>query len=777
MSYINSFDLTNQEITQEVNLIKSKLLTKDHKFHPQVLTDYCLEMAKLEKTIEAKMAGSKWNLQQDPEVKKLEIMFKTYDILATTYATYLPKPSLMSIFQDSTKQPTKQFIMNKWEQARRTWKSQRNGLTKGTHSKSVINTMTLLTKDASMFKKFGVSQYNIKRKIRKYLEVNNRDADFIEKFNKGYCNSIATLWAFTKWLQTQAETGNVRDDYTWFKSTVESIVGWNETRGSLEAPNGGPSLLAQNFEQFIAKIEYFQYAFDYMSVGQGDLNKKVNKQSLAKLTEANTVKVKDGSDESILSYYVINKNKTEANKVKNIKQEYSIAALFTLKQLKQLLNTSGIIQEHKLALIMSGSHMTALFKDGDNYYYFDPNYPAGEIKALSSDKIAELIFMANGFSESLPSPLGFRMFCFDKKSAYPDVDVVLSAIKPESKPTKGYAKESSGLQIAAKNNSLDSVAYYLTADKQIDVNEKTDNGWTALMLAASEGYLEVVQALIAAHANLEEKKKDDQTVLMLAANKGYLEIVQVLIAAHANLEEKNKNGNWTALMIAAEKGHLEVVQALIAAHANLEEKDTNGWSALAHAVSEGYLEIVQVLIAANANLEKNIALIIAAMRGYPEIVQVLVQAGASIDITANKYAMIALMYAAENNHHETVKKLIELGANINEKETNNGYTALMIATEKGNIEAAQELIAAHVAEHTGFEEKGTDDCTALMIAVLHDNITIATKLIEAGASLDTKDNNNKTALMWAIQRGNQEMIKLLAPKIESIPDKKTLYKQ
>lgn len=180
---------------------------------------------------------------------------------------------------------------------------------------------------------------------------------------------------------------------------------------------------------------------------------------------------------------------------------------------------------------------------------------------------------------------------------------------------------------------------------------------------------------------------------------------------------------------------------------------------------------MQALIAAHANIEKNEALLIAAMGGYSEIVQILVQAGATIDTTARQYNMTALMYAAENNHHETVKKLIELGADINKKETNNGYTALMIATEKGNIEAAQELIAAHIAAHTGFEEKGTDDCTALMIAVLHDNIAIAAKLIEAGTSLITKDNNNKTALMWAIQKGNQEMIKLLTPKIESIPDK------
>lgn len=580
-----------------------------------------------------------------------------------------------------------------------------------------------------------VDQSSIKSKIRKYLQLNNRDADFVKKFEDGYCSGISTLWAFTKWLQTQPETGKMRDDYNWFKATVESIVKWDETKESLGAPQG-PSLLAQNFEQFIAKIEYFQNTDYYVSIAPGDLSKKILERP--RVNKSDTVNL----NESVLSYSITNKD-TDLKEVKNIEQEYSIAALFTLRQLKQLLNTPEIIQEHKLIKISSHNHAVALFKDGSKYWYFDPNNPKGEIETSSSDEIAELIFASNGFNDLLPSPLGLRMFYFDNKSTYPDVKTVLSTIKPEIRSTKGYADECSGLCMAAQINSLDSLQYYLTMNDQADLNTKDTYGWTGLMLAARNGDLEATQALIAAGANLNEKSNDDWTALMLAANSGHIEVVKALIAAGIRLNEKDNDG-LTALMLAAMNGHLEVVQTLIAAKANFNEKDNNGLTAL----------------------------MLAALNGHLEVVQTLKQAGANINAKAvDNYNMTALMCTVENNNSEMVKKLIESGASISETEIN-GYTALMIATEKGSTESAKELITAHIAQHIGFEKKDTNGCTALMIAVINDNIAIARDLLEAGASLDAKDNAGKTALMWATERHNQEMIELLTAKTEQLNNRK-----
>ncbi len=54
---------------------------------------------------------------------------------------------------------------------------------------------------------------------------------------------------------------------------------------------------------------------------------------------------------------------------------------------------------------------------------------------------------------------------------------------------------------------------------------------------------------------------------MRAALGGYVEIVQMLIEAGAELNTSDLHG-WTALMEAAQKGHLQVVDLLLTAGAD-----------------------------------------------------------------------------------------------------------------------------------------------------------------------------------------------------------------
>ena len=76
-----------------------------------------------------------------------------------------------------------------------------------------------------------LGQTNIQHKISAYLEKQNRDKAFIAEFTKGYCAGLSTLWLYAKWLQTQPNLDNTpRDDYEWFKKTVESIVSWDGKR-------------------------------------------------------------------------------------------------------------------------------------------------------------------------------------------------------------------------------------------------------------------------------------------------------------------------------------------------------------------------------------------------------------------------------------------------------------------------------------------------------------------------------------------------------------------
>jgi ankyrin repeat protein len=137
---------------------------------------------------------------------------------------------------------------------------------------------------------------------------------------------------------------------------------------------------------------------------------------------------------------------------------------------------------------------------------------------------------------------------------------------------------------AASNSNLEMVQALLA--KGADVNARAENGWVALMAAAEKGDFGVVQALLAKGADANARLANGRTelvfssqyggvvvnkvrvdqgfsALMLAARNGHLEVVRLLLAAGADVNAKSSNGD-TAMMVAAGKGHTEVVQVLLA---------------------------------------------------------------------------------------------------------------------------------------------------------------------------------------------------------------------
>ena len=107
----------------------------------------------------------------------------------------------------------------------------------------------------------------------------------------------------------------------------------------------------------------------------------------------------------------------------------------------------------------------------------------------------------------------------------------------------------------------------------VDVGASAQGGWTALMLAASGGNLEVTAALIKAGADVNASDHSETTSLMWAARKNSNpEMLIALIKAGADVNAKDSQGR-TPLMSAASGGNLEVTVALIKAGANVNASD------------------------------------------------------------------------------------------------------------------------------------------------------------------------------------------------------------
>jgi ankyrin repeat protein len=99
----------------------------------------------------------------------------------------------------------------------------------------------------------------------------------------------------------------------------------------------------------------------------------------------------------------------------------------------------------------------------------------------------------------------------------------------------------------------------------------------AFVKAAFSGNLEEVERLLDNGANINEKREDGITALMGAAFEGHQDVVSFLLAKGADVHVRDDNvygrsGGATACDLAAQKGHKDIVRLLVRAGAFYEEK-------------------------------------------------------------------------------------------------------------------------------------------------------------------------------------------------------------
>jgi hypothetical protein len=101
--------------------------------------------------------------------------------------------------------------------------------------------------------------------------------------------------------------------------------------------------------------------------------------------------------------------------------------------------------------------------------------------------------------------------------------------------------------------------------------------WTAkaLSIAAREGHVAVVEAMVAAGADVNKADKYGVTPLYFAALEGHVAVVEALVAARADVNKADVKGE-TPLYIAARNGHEAVVEALVDAGADVNKAMNDG---------------------------------------------------------------------------------------------------------------------------------------------------------------------------------------------------------
>lgn len=118
------------------------------------------------------------------------------------------------------------------------------------------------------------------------------------------------------------------------------------------------------------------------------------------------------------------------------------------------------------------------------------------------------------------------------------------------------------LMVASVNGELSTVTH-LVENEHVNINEKS--GWnktTALILAAAANQFEVVKYLISQNSiGIDDQNALGNSALMVAAEEGHIKIVDLLATSGASIAVKNVY-EQTALILAIESNNLEIVKVV-----------------------------------------------------------------------------------------------------------------------------------------------------------------------------------------------------------------------
>ncbi|XP_055088396.1 kinase D-interacting substrate of 220 kDa B-like isoform X1 [Periophthalmus magnuspinnatus] len=288
-----------------------------------------------------------------------------------------------------------------------------------------------------------------------------------------------------------------------------------------------------------------------------------------------------------------------------------------------------------------------------------------------------------------------------------------------------------------------------------------------LFVLVEEENLAGLKAHLDRYKEVDGRSDNGQTPLMLAAEQGSLEIVQELIRRGANVNLDDVDC-WSALISAAKEGHLEVVRELLENSAYIEHRDMGGWTALTWACYKGRTEVAKLLLEEGANPNTTgqqysvYPIIWAAGRGHSEIVKLLLEHGAKVNCS-DKYGTTPLIWAARKGHYDCVMHLLENGADV-DQEGANSMTALIVAVRGGYTDVVKELLKRN--PNVNMTDK--DGNTALMIAAKEGFTEIVQDLLEAGTYVNIPDRSGDTVLIGAVRGGHVEIVRALLHKYADI---------
>ena len=305
------------------------------------------------------------------------------------------------------------------------------------------------------------------------------------------------------------------------------------------------------------------------------------------------------------------------------------------------------------------------------------------------------------------------------------------------------------------------------------INVANDDGYTALEYAVKnakddksdkklEEHLGIIQLLLEYGATIKSQYNNEHNALIWASRYGHSDVVKRIIENKDYLDLLDKDGN-NAIVTAASNKHYDIVKLLVLAKANVNSFDKDGNTALLYATLHDKIDMIKFLIDHRANVNLHNCHIItplyyAAKNNNYEIVKLLISKGAGPNLYFYYEYDSPLGLAISNNNLGMVKLLVEFGANIRMPAVQEG---MPIPLARHNKDIHTYLINHAIKTSPPSEQNSV----RLYYSAYTNDIEAVKKYIDLGADINYVGIEYKnTTLMWAVKKGNVEMVKLLLEK-------------
>ena len=211
---------------------------------------------------------------------------------------------------------------------------------------------------------------------------------------------------------------------------------------------------------------------------------------------------------------------------------------------------------------------------------------------------------------------------------------------------RGYEFDEKSFHNAARAGDVTAIVAFLDAGINVNAQDKSDEGRTALISAAARGDLEVVNVLVMHGADVNVRDNKGFTALFHAIEARYDEVANLLLN-HPKLDPNARGLNGvTALISYTWRERRDAVQKLLDRGADVNAQDNDGDSAMHGAAQTGNVEILDMLLEKGGNAELK-----------------------------NKQGGTPLMWAAVFGNEAAARRLLASGANPRVKDAE-GNTAL-----------------------------------------------------------------------------------------------------